>query len=294
MKKNNNWTAIVVWMWLTMLILMTAYVVLDYIIPFSRSIVWSENSTNSYYQSIWAIEDALFKVKNRNSLSTSVVSNTLDDNSVSQIDYSYDVVWLWTTIPQPGKWNSDIDSDYNKIGWNYPLQLEIWNDVFNTNTRFTFKVPDFDWNGSSDVLWTSTSTGIISWSIVAEDDTLNADISDFNNIFIKDNIDGTALDIKSKIWMDLTWSWKTFNSFYSSNCTAADCTLRLNVIWSLINTNNDLIPYLEYKIDTWNANFPLQYTTVTTSGKSKWFKTNLSAKVKQQTIAEWFDFTFYQ
>ncbi len=302
MKKSNAWSAIVIWMWLTVLIMLTAIVILDYIVPFARSTAWWENSSNAFYQSMAWVEESLYFVKNKNFTSTWKILSW--NNANYKKDLWYNIIATWSTIPLSWSWTSDFDKNFNIIWPWYPVQLQIWSWAISDFDKFNlyFKVPDFASGTTLSLSWWTTS--IISWILTSENDTLNADSSSWSNLIQTGAINSStwtlsSYSIKDKFWMDLSWSWKTFNSFYSSNCTLSWCTLKLNVISDLEACTQapvkcSKIPYLEYKLTATWMTLPQQYTTIDASWKSYWYKNNLKAKVQQQTTIEWFDFTLFQ
>ena len=105
---KNKWFSIVFAMWMVIIISLTAFLILEYMIPFSRNIKWIENSSKSYYEANSWIEEALLFV-NQNmvgSESWTVLSST-------SVWSSFNVNATWTTLPAPWTWNSSYDKDYD-------------------------------------------------------------------------------------------------------------------------------------------------------------------------------------
>jgi hypothetical protein len=126
---------------------------------------------------------------------------------------------------------------------------------------------------------TSSSDSIsASWSLMRE--------TDINNSFYQFwNKNGVKLNgVQQNFW-----------TFYNANCTGAnECILKVLVIHPLIlSTNNTVIPYLEYIINT-QRSIPLRYTQLESDGKTFGFTKKFKVAVPQQTTNSAFDFTIFQ
>lgn len=297
MKKNKSWFSILIWMWLMVLITLTAYVILSFIIPFSKNIKWIENSSVSYYQAYSWIEKALMFLKNRPNLVTETWSVMSDLPKA----FSYNTFSSWSKVPEKWYWNSEYSTWYNIISKTEPLQIELWkkvhwiNNLFGNNIKFIFKVPDFwEWITYSFSWWNNP---IINWILSSDNNTL---YSTWGSVFWTDihNSDEDELDwiINNKSWITLLGLSKTFSEFYQENCDTdeSECVLKMSVLDDLFLINWTQIPYLEYKIDFWNSNIPDRYTRVESYGKSYGFQKKLDVRVPQQTINQAFDFTVFQ
>lgn len=69
--------------------------------------------------------------------------------------------------------------------------------------------------------------------------------------------------------------------------------MKLSLLKPLILTNNDVIPYLEYSFET-NASVPLQFVSLTSTGKSGPFTKVVDREIERFTTNEAFDFTLLQ
>lgn len=293
--KNNKWFSIVFAMGIVLTVSLTITYLLEYVMPYSKDTKWIEFSSNAFYQSSTAVEDALFYVANNN------LWDEANDNleiwwplSITT-DMWYDIVARWDTIPPLGEWNSEYDPDWNRLKLWKPLQLEIGWDSWD-GWELRFRVPD-TWVGNN-IYLKSMTWGIVWWQLSAIDDTLNS-WTWANRI--QENILKTGynseFDVNSKDWVTLENSISTFGTFYGSHCsnTTDKCTLKISVINDLIlnNANSTPIPYLEYRI-TWMDNAPLRYTQVKATWYSNGFKKDIDIKIPQQTVNEAFDFTVFQ
>ena len=314
MQNNNKWFSIILAMWVVLIITLTAFMILEYMIPFSNNIKWIENSSKSYYEANSWIEEAMWFI-NQNivgSESWTVLPST-------PIWNKFDVIANWSILPVPLSWNSEYDSNWNRIFQWWPIQLEVWWDVASldggdwSNVKFFFRVPDLNWH---DDLATQTLSWwilpIINWQLSSGSNSLNSSWSyiEADKICIWWNSLCNSIKINNYDWIDLDGDSFKFSNYFEDNCTYWDwiwtwswCVLKLSVINLLRLNDNDwtiydwtIVPYLEWKIDSTNTgkNIPLRYSIIKTSGKSYWFMKNLEVRVPQQTISEAFDFTVFQ
>lgn len=321
MKKiqNKKWFSLIFAMWLVLSISITIIYLLEYVMPFAKDTKWIEFSSNAFYQSNSAIEDALYYVATNNLWdedSNDLVLGWTFDSNISGItgngentyydrendddpntDFGYDIEARWDTIPPDSEWNSEFDPDWNRLAIGEPVQLEIGEGNWNSAT-ITFRIPNtgfWNWSDIQTMPW-----WIIAWQLSSENGTLNSgtdstigrdvlkswngDGKEFN--FINQNIKGKTLNDEEE----------SFSIFYNNcNATGEKCTLKLSVINDLIldDSHNTPVPYIEYKIEGAN-NIPLRYTRIRTSGYSNGFKKDLYIKIPQQTVNEAFDFTVFQ
>lgn len=287
MKKNNGWFSIVIWMALMILIVLSAYVILAYIIPFMKSVKGVENTSGAYYQAYGWIEEALYHTKTRWNLTTETGSFM----PVTATWFSFQTFSSGTSIPQAWYGNSEYSSGHNMISQTEPIQLEIGNNVLNLSSwdiSFDFQVPAF--TGGALTL-SGTNTPMINWILASESDTLYA-----SGTWVTTNIINTfnAWQIKDKDGITLSWNTPDFQSFYANNCwTHSGCILKMSVINDLFLTSGAKIPYLEYQI-SFPSSVPDRYTRIESYGKSYGFQKKLDVRVPQQTVNQAFDFTVFQ
>lgn len=296
MRKQNKWAfSIILAMILVIIMLLVAYNLLDFLIPFSKNTKNIENASNAYYQSYWAVEKSInFIAKNP------IWSSTWSNMSTNSVWYSVSMISSWTSIPKNWKWNSEFDPNWNKIAPNEPIQLYIsWTQTFK---KFRFRVPDLnnDWvyNWTSETLSWNSSSPIINWQISNSWMTLNSSWSQIMADKIWTSLTNNNIDISWYNWLDLNWSWYTLSNFYSNslllnNCISSPCSLKLSIVNPLITKNWMNIPYLEYQID-FDTAIPEQYVDITTEWKSYWFKKTINTKYRIDTTSEAFDFTVFQ
>ncbi len=294
MLQKNKWAfSIVLAMILVIIMLLVAYNLLDFLIPFSKNTKGIENASNAYYQSYWRVEESI----NFISKATVVWTATWKTMPWTSIWSSIIMNSTWTTIPASWKWNSEFSWSLNRIWPGEPVQIYVWNWINWTNTKFYFYVPDVSWLWAWTLSWwTSTPyLPIINWQISGSWYTLNSSWSQIT----ANEVDWTALSLWTKAWLDLNWSWFTLNtSAYNdpdklNNCIDT-CSLKLSIINELKTTDWVQIPYLEYKIDFWSSSVPQQYVDIKTEWKSYWFKKTINTKYRVDTTSEAFDFTVFQ
>lgn len=298
MKVNNAWFSIILGMWLVILITLSAYVLLAYIVPFSKNVKWIENASNAYYQSYAWVEKALYHIKTRSTIN-------IDTGSVlptTATGFNYTTFSSGFVIPQPWEWNSEYHSGYNIVSMSEPLQLEVWGkstgladiDWSSAHVNFVFKVPDFDNNIVTIETLSGGTTPVINWSLSTPDDTLYASGSYITAAQVNDSISTATWNIAFKDGFTLTGSSMQFQDFHDlCNGVNSGCTLKMGIVSPLKLTNGTDIPYLEYKID-FDVQFPDRYTRVKATGKSFGFQKELEVKIPQQTVNQALDFTVFQ
>lgn len=299
MKNNIQWFSIMIGMGLTILIVMSAYVLLAYMIPFMKSVRGVENTSWAYYQAYSGIEQALYHTKMR--LKTPWLSLTSETGSFMQPNSSTGATFRTfssgTTIPQEWYGNSEYDEDFNIISQMEPIQLEIGNGYIVSgvnNLKFKFKVPKISEVSSVTLSWSTSTWAIVNWTVSSENNTLFAT---WNWLTASDiNSGATFFDIWWKSWITLTGGVVSFSDFYNLSCKLLgdSCILKMSVVNDLVLNNNTQIPYLEYKLDFWANSLPDRYTRIKSDGKSYGFQKTLDVRVPQQTVNQAFDFTVFQ
>lgn len=305
MRKNKSWFSIIIWMWLVILMTLSAYLILSYIIPFSQNTKWIENSSNAYYLSYGWIEKALYfigKERTPADMTTETWSNM--PNTLTWI--SYETFSSWSSIPKPWEWNSEYDKDYNTISITEGLQLEVWNNMIPNWSwvNFIFKVPNLDLNNTTSETLSGLTLPIINWMLSTDSDTLSASWTTYIEAnwttWVKSSncSSSCSWQINNKNWVILDWSPEIFNqAYYNSNCWAwSSCILKFSIINPLIlSTWNKVVPYLEYQISWLWGWFPDKYAKIISSWKSYWFQKSLEIKIPQQlTTNQALDFTVFQ
>lgn len=310
MKKNNKWSAIIIWMFLMIILTLWAYVLLAFIIPFAKNTKWIENASKAYYYAYAGVEESLLDVKSRSSI-TQEFSNPIWTTSTW---IAYQTTSSWINIPWVWEWDSDYDNNFWKIWISYPVQLQVWYNMITDWSvfEFFFRVPNLNDSGSVLILsgWTLP---VINWTLSSDSNTLMSDANSYieasyifpsqtdftvwNNVFrfkkyTSFSMPWVLVNVK---WNDLSWNNIDFPTFYNNNCWAGkSCILKLSVVNPLQTTTWVNVPYLEYSFNPHPNIFPLYYTTIDTSWKSYWFKKNLKVRVPQQTTNQAFDFTLFQ
>ncbi|MDD4151122.1 MAG: hypothetical protein PHR68_00745 [Candidatus Gracilibacteria bacterium] len=301
-KKGNEAFAIILAMILVSIMLLVAYNLLAMIIPFSQNTKSIENATNAYYQAYGGVEESI------NFIAKSPVgSETGQTMPTSSTGYSYSVSAVGTSIPNPGKGNSEFDKNWNKIAPGFPVHLYFQggNTIDWNNTKIYFRVPNIDGDYGTPETLTGGISPIINWQISGSGFTLNS--SGITNMIGTGNINnstssGINFTLGGQNGIDLDGTGSNFSNFYINklgNCSSLQCSLNFSIVNQLISSTNEQIPYLEYKIDFKNSggsaiNVPEQYVDIKTEGKSYGFKKYINTKYRINTTSEAFYFTVFQ
>jgi len=289
MKNNKDWSALIIAIFVTMIITIIGIFLLDKIMPLARNVKWIENSNMAYYEANTWIESALFGMS-----STDPSQEPSSSGWTAILWYNYTTKANVDTIPLPSEWNSEYDTNYNKIWIWEPVQLVINNNTLSwNNINFNFKIPNIWWINPTlnpSIAW----SWIINW--ILSGSWKSAFASGEANMIKWSEIPTNNWKIYIKNWTDLNWSWWTFANFYSQfNCNNTEkCTLKLSVINPLLLSNWQIAPYLEYKIDSINPKIPNQYSKITSDWNSFWFKRTIKKNIEQLTSNEAMDFTVFQ
>lgn len=302
--KNNNKKAfsLFIAIFLVLITSLLSIYLLEYIIPFARNNKWIENWTRAYYEANKWIEQTLYFIRNR----PTITSETWSSMPANAIWYSINLISSWATIPKPWEWNSEYDKDYNMLSQNEPIQLWIWRketwnadlDWSNDWIWFKFKVPNI-------TTWLSLSWAnypIINWVVTSENEAL---IASWSYITTNQINSEAFIQFLYNTWSLLDWTPSNLQIFHDLYCNGSNsgCILKMSLINRLVLVNWNTIPYIEYKLIRWspwtNANaanyiLPDRYSKINTSWKSYWFQKNLEVKVPQKTVNQAFDFTVFQ
>lgn len=282
---------------------------LEKLFPISKNVKWIENWTIAYYNANTAVEEALLFLN-----TSSPWAETGSINPSNQPKwFNLQITASGKILPPAWEWNSDFDKDWNRLAQWEPIQLVFDKDVDWSQVKFYFKVPDIWWTAISLSWWVDYP--IINWALSWSWKTFFASWSQImatSSEIASSTGSSSVVDLSTRAWIDLNWSWWTFIQFYKSSlpftnitwlwsdgadCSGYKCTLKLSIINPLISSvDNETIPYLEYRIDMWtNTNLlPLQYAIIKTDGFSYGFKKSIRKEVRQTTINEALDFTVFQ
>jgi len=296
MKQNKKALSLVVAMWLTLVMALVAVYLLDYMFPFMKNTKWIERSVWAYYQADSAIEDALYSMKFHSSQLD--YEKHKDFTPWKRIDYKIDMTSSWYTLPPLEQWNSDFNKDFNIIKIWEPIQFEIWHGTIDLdNFNLYFQVPDTNNdNTNSEKLLVKDKNGndikYISWQISSRLNSLNAEDSQLTSNQINWSMISNLKDFNGR---DLNDQIITVQNFYNNYCawTNSGCILKMSVINKLKLTNNEDIPYLEWKIESWTK-IPLRYRIIETAWRDFWFQKFLKVRIPQRTSNQAFDFTVFQ
>jgi len=277
---------------------LSAYVILSFIMPFSRNMKWVENSTASYYYAYAWIEKALLAKKSDtwsslwNEHSTTLPATAQGDG--------YTTFSSGQISPPSWEGNSEFDHDYNRLWLSDPIQMEVWyNKISNwTNVKAKYKIPQI--NGKTN-LSINGAEPLVYWTLSRWDESTWGTLMATGNSIVNSDKIISAEYTYNFSWnngLDLDGNTTQIQNYYTDHCTSQSCILKITVLRQIqinIDTSFANIPYLEYKIDFWaGQKLPLYYTVIEASGKSFWFEKDLKVRVPQQTVNQAFDFTVFQ
>lgn len=297
MIKNKNWFSIIIAIWLVVISSLLALTILEYMVPFSRDVVWVENSTLAYYNANSWVEVWLYFLNNRADDELKNSSNKW--YSSQRTDFKFDSYVSSNNIPEFWKWSTWISSnDWNKISiWN-PIQLSIWYNYITAPRDFniTFRVPDLDNDFFPDTLETSvlwTWYWLINWQISGNWETLNSDPSSMITIWDINWQNISNIFDSGVSWTLVDWTSLDFQNFYTTNCVTNECILKFSIVNSIVTDAWATSPFLEWQISSISS-IPLRYFRIESEGISYWYTKNITVRVPQNTVSEAFDFTVFQ
>jgi len=306
MQRNNNAFTIILAIGIVFIISLITLYILEYILPFSRSVKGIENATMSYYQATSWVEDALFFIS-KNDIWAEDVKVFWGD----AIDYNFSINATGSVFPTSWYGTSDIDKDWSKIALWTPLQIYLPAADFTSfslsNFNMWLRVPNFvEW----EALALTNSWDLIHWQLSSTGDILNADetsrieawdICDSGETSCSFSLSDMGGNNGQGFLLDN--SWETINDFYQDNCwTDYKCILKMSVLQSFIGEQTTwvitwtgkIIPYLEYKIDFGSENIPKNVIEIDVAGKSYGFRKDMRVLYPQKGLIEAFDFTLFQ
>lgn len=307
MKKLQNTKqgfSIVLAIWITVVISLIAILILEFIIPFSQNVKSVENWSASYYFAYSWIEDSLWDLSQNDIWydNETIFNNT---NTGSKFVLSS----ITTIVPPVWLWNSEYDSNWNKLDFNTPIQLQLNTDSINFNTAtFEFRVPDInrdnilnDGNFSSSEEEEPVINWILSWLnnswrpvVLNGKDEINNE-----NYIRKEQINDWEINLWNLEWLTLDNVTCNVNNFYNNTCPSvglwisSQAVIKLSIIDDLVLDWNIQIPYLEYRIN-FGENIPGRYSQIRSSWKSYGYQKNIEIQVPQVSTNQAFDFAVFQ
>lgn len=240
-----------------------------------KAVKWIEQSTQAYYLATTIIEEKLnnsdLKKQPWNIATTNSTSvHNLNSYSGSKLE----IAAIWSVIPDPWKWNSPFDKDFNIISLNKPIQLMIPKGItFEQNTKMLFRIPKITSNVISSTLnnegyiyfslWNSEKVFYLKdkGQLIKSDDIKNSHEGDFNNAISINDQEWFFYDSRGQKQTSL--NLKDFyeaSDFDCWNDTNIKCTLKFSLL-KPVQADNKEYPFLEYKMQ-FNKAVPLQFMTL--------------------------------
>lgn len=300
--RDKRWVGLIFALVSVVLLSMIMTVFYEIVIPRARNVKGIEQSNVAAYNAESGIEASL------NSFSGSNPVADVDTGSIGIYSVSGSIKRECTSgpcvFPEPWKWNSPTDSNYNIIRPGSPIQIPITNGTITSGFSVKFHMPEAFSGGvlsrklKDDAkpyfIWTFTTNPAAPWTAKSITSQSGA-LLQFNNLTSIFAVEGNNWEkwIKNDGTKD-NWLWG-FISSNASDCTWYKCTLKISLIRDLETDDGKRIPYLEYQITTTgNLTIPLQYATLTSTGTQGPFSKTVTREVERFTTNEAFDFTVLQ
>ena len=293
-QQNTKGFSIILALGLTLLMSFTWLYLLEYMIPYSRSVSGIENASQAFYEGYSWVEESLYQVYNWD------IGSEFARVWTWLQDFSYEMRANGTILPPVWWGTSEYDNNWNSISKNKPVQILIgkWRLVTgNKRIELDIRVPDYDgisgvsnqdvlnvWDGNDD---------IVLWQLSSQTDTL---YTRSGSLIQESHINNVRT---TNMWQELWVLWdgasETFRDFYERECdeAAEECVLKISLIRDIISKNNEELPFLEYQITSSEA-IPTREVRVQVRGKSFGFQRQLELSIPQQTTNTAFDFTIFQ
>ncbi len=289
---TNAGFSIILAMGIVLLLSMIWLYLMEYMVPFSRSVKWIENASQAFYESYAWVEESVLKVYD------GALWSDYSKSFWDVQDYEYNFTGSWTYIPAPWQWNAPNDANYSRFSQSEPISLEIWNgkfDISGETIDLFLQVPngvDFDNPYNDEIILLQLSGD--GWSLSSASGAL----------ITESDVRAGVIDIFNQVWVDLTWRdelspWiplrfrNYFEELWCQN-TTTQCVLKAAIIRPLKSDSGDaIIPYLEYRFET-SKSVPYPNPLVISKWKSYQFSKTLEVFIPQQATSSAFDFTVLQ
>lgn len=296
MNNNKKAFSLIIVMWIVLVTSLLAFTLFELIFPFSKSVIWVENSSKAYYLANSWLEDWLYKLKNNENINN--LNFSLEKNNLNNLNnFNSSRAWVKVELvnkskiePIEWKWNSGFNSDYNKISVWEPIQIDLkWLDNLDT-LKISFRVPIID-NISinpPELFW-DNSLSYISWQLLSDVEFYS---SNEQTSITKANINDSRWINVSDLKNNISNIWNKFKEFW---CGAKKCILKFSILNELKTKKWVLLPYLEWKISNWLwKDFRLRYANIFSEWKESGYLRKLDIKIPQTTVNEAFDFAVFQ
>lgn len=291
---NTKGFSIILALWLTLLMSFTGLYLLEYMIPYNRSVTGIEHASQAFFESYSWVEESLYQVYSWE------IGDEFTKVWIWSEDFSYEIQANGILLPPVWKGTSEYNSDWNSISKNTPIQILIGKGRLVTGNKrieLDIQVPDYDGiSGVSDQDKLNIADGnddIVLWQLSSQTETLYTrsgsliQESDINNAL--------TTNLWQEWWVLWDGSSESFRDFYEDYCdeVTEECVLKISLIRDIISKNNEELPFLEYQITSSEA-IPTREVRVKSTGVSFGFQRQLEFSLPQQTTSTAFDFTIFQ
>lgn len=302
MKQNTKWFSIVIALGLTLFLSLIGLYLMEYAVPFARQVKGVENASSSYYEAYSGIEIALLDIGQKKDAWD--LSSSIDKSFSWSQDFEYASLRRGQVFPMAGQWDAIYDSSkmWNQMSYGKSISLLVWNGELSgwSYIRLFTRLPLYDWQGSAETL-ASGNTDTILWQLTTPTTTYSSkDLFDIN-------VDGTPTGGSGYFniwnstgiqqWESRSAPWQLFSTIYTNQCNTSgqQCILSLSYIKPLSTSDNSLLPYLEYRLETTTGNnfiYPSIYLSST--GRSYGYVRDLHIFYPQYSNNTAFEYAVFQ
>ena len=290
-----EWFSIVLGLGLMLLLSFTGLYLIEYILPYARSVQGIERASQAYFESYSGIEDSLYAIHTWELWVDSIRTAILPS------DYTYTVSANGRILPPFGEGNSEFDANRNTFSKESPIQLLVWKGRLSSGTEritMNIRVPNFDEDITTiETLDISDDDEMILWQLSSPNTTL---YTRSGSLIQESDINASRdINLWSYPWVLWNGTNENFRDFYRRECddnspwSTQECVLKISLIRDIIASGETVLPFLEYKIET-SQLIPTRLTRVVSEGKTFGFRKTLKLSVPQRTTNAAFDFTVFQ
>ncbi len=301
--RSHQGSALIVWLVIVVLLTILTTSFLEKILWLGRTTSAITNSAQSYTLTTGIIEEQLMDPGMTRQAPWNILSRS--EGNSSSTGRTLIASTGWYILPEPLKWNSSFDPNWNTISLWDPVQIVIPNNLDWNNVVFYFRVPAIP--GVTNTGSANTNSGMILWTFGYSGASLYA--SGETEIFRWGDI-GTTLgkQIAGFTGGTNTGSVLRFDNFYNDSingvwsngakCSGFQCTLKLSMIRPFLTNWGQSFSFLEYKIDFTNVTpsvrIPSQYMTIDSSASVYGYIRSRQIRIPQITSSTTTDFAVLQ
>ncbi len=284
------WFSIILALGLMLLLSFTGLYLIEYIVPFARSVKGVENASQAFFESYSGIETSLYDIYSWD------IWDEFTKVSATDSDHNYTVEANGNLLPPVWKWLSPNDHNWSTLSQNEPIQLLVGRGRLitgNNRIRMDYRVPNIDgWTQEVLKIWDGIDD-IILWQLSSSQEVL---FTESGSLINESQINSPS---RLNLWPQRGTKWdgssERIRDFYNSNCSGStdECVLKVTLIRDLVSSDDSILPYLEYQL-RFSEPVPTRFARISSIGKSYGFSKKLELAVPQETTNAAFDFTIFQ